>query len=163
LDFRGGGGGGGGGRAPWNDPDMLEVGNGKMTRDEYLTHMSLWAVLAAPLLAGNDLGKMTEETKNILLNRDVIAIDQDALGKQGNRVLAIGPEEVWTKPLKDGMAIALFNRGEDALPVTLRLKDVGLKAGVKAKDVWSGETMKLPLEKTFVVPRHGLVLLRVEK
>jgi alpha-galactosidase len=155
--------GGFAGPGHWNDPDMLEVGNGKMTRDEYLTHMSLWAVLAAPLLAGNDLGKMTEETKNILLNRDVIAIDQDALGKQGNRVLAIGPEEVWTKPLKDGMAIALFNRGEDALPVTLRLKDVGLKAGVKAKDVWSGETMKLPLEKTFVVPRHGLVLLRVEK
>jgi alpha-galactosidase len=109
------------------------------------------------------LGKMTEETKNILLNKDVIAIDQDALGKQGNRVSAIGPEEVWTKPLKDGMAIALFNRGEDALPVTLRLKDVGLKAGVKAKDVWSGETMKLPLEKTFVVPRHGVVLLRVER
>jgi alpha-galactosidase len=125
--------------------------------------MSLWAVLAAPLLAGNDLSKMTEETRNILLNQDVIAIDQDALGKQGDRITAEGPKEVWTKPLKDGIAIALFNRGEDALPMTLRLKDVGLKAGVKAKDVWSGETLTLPQEKTFVVPRHGVVLLRVEK
>jgi len=147
----------------WNDPDMLEVGNGKMTRDESLTHMSLWAVLAAPLLAGNDLSKMTEETKSILLNQDVIAIDQDGLGKQGDRITAEGPKEVWTKPLKDGIAIALFNRGEDALPMTLRLKDVGLKAGVKAKDVWSGETLTLQPEKTFVVPRHGVVLLRVEK
>jgi alpha-galactosidase len=147
----------------WNDPDMLEVGNGKMTRDEYLTHMSLWAVLAAPLLAGNDLSKMTQETKSILLNPDVIAIDQDVLGKQGDVVTTEGPKEIWTKPLKGGIAIALFNRGEDALPMTLRLKDVGLKAGVKAKDVWSGETMTLQPEKTFIVPRHGVVLLRVEK
>jgi alpha-galactosidase len=147
----------------WNDPDMLEVGNGKMTGDEYRTHMSLWVVLAAPLLAGNDLSRMTKETKSILLNGDAIAIDQDALGRQGDRVWAEGPKEIWTKPLKDGVAVALFNRGEAGLPVTLRLKDVGLKAGATAKDVWSGETVKLPAEKTWMVAGHGVVLLRVEK
>ena len=78
----------------WNDPDMLEVGNGKMKPDEYRTHMSLWAILAAPLLAGNDLSKMTPDTLAILTNKDVIAIDQDALGKQGDRISATGPFEV---------------------------------------------------------------------
>ena len=70
----------------WNDPDMLEVGNGHMSLDEYRTHMSLWALLAAPLLAGNDLSQMTAETKSLLMNKNVIAIDQDALGKQGDRL-----------------------------------------------------------------------------
>ena len=94
----------------WNDPDMLEVGNGEMKHDEYLTHMSLWAMLAAPLLAGNDLSQMSAETKSILTNKDVIAIDQDPLGKQGDRVSAEDPFEVWSKPLKDGsVAVALFN------------------------------------------------------
>src|SRR5579875_3608657 len=70
----------------WNDPDMLEIGNGGMTADEYRTHMSLWAVLAAPLLAGNDLSKMSETDRGILMNREALAIDQDPLGKQGDRV-----------------------------------------------------------------------------
>jgi alpha-galactosidase len=173
----------------WNDPDMLEVGNGKMTGDEYRTHMSLWAMLAAPLLAGNDLSKMTDETKSILMNRDVIAIDQDALGIQGTRDGALGPEEVWSKPLKDGLAIALFNRGESALPMTLSLKkgsvtadlahvddgrgggtastlmwnDAKLNTGATIKNVWTGETMTLPMTKTWMIPQHGVVLLVVGK
>ena len=86
----------------WNDPDMLEVGNGGMTEDEYRTHMSLWAILAAPLLAGNDLSKMSPETLAILTNKEVIAVDQDRLGKQGDRASALGQTEIWTKPLSNG-------------------------------------------------------------
>jgi len=81
----------------WNDPDMLEVGNGGMKHDEYLTHMSLWALLAAPLLAGNDLRTMNDETKKILTNSEVIAIDQDTLGIQGHRIKQEGAIEVWAK------------------------------------------------------------------
>ena len=85
--------------------------------DEYRTHMRLWVILAAPLLAGNDLSKMTPETKAILTNRDVIAIDQDKLGKQGYRVSAEGATEIWEKPLSDSAkAVGLFNRGESAAP-----------------------------------------------
>ncbi|HKR27693.1 MAG TPA: glycoside hydrolase family 27 protein [Acidobacteriaceae bacterium] len=78
----------------WNDPDFLEVGNGKLTPDESRTNFSLWALLAAPLIAGNDLTNMTPETKGILLDKEVIAIDQDSLGKQGDRSYQTGPLEV---------------------------------------------------------------------
>jgi alpha-galactosidase len=149
----------------WNDPDMLEVGNGKLTLDENRTHMSLWALLAAPLLAGNDLSKMKPETAQILTNRDVIAIDQDPLGKQGDRVSAVGPVEIWAKPLKGGAkAIGLFNRDDTALPITLNLSDVGFTAGAKAHDVWQAKDLgKLQATYTTTVPRHGVVLLRLTK
>lgn len=142
----------------WNDPDMLEVGNGKMTTDEYTTHMTLWALLAAPLLAGNDLTSMSPADKAILMNKDVIAIDQDALGRQGDRVSADGPFEVWTKPLKDGsVAVGLFNRGEDteamALPAASAL---GLKSVKSIRNVWSpGNTTKGP----WLVSGHSVELL----
>src|SRR5207253_3941241 len=86
----------------WNDPDMLEVGNGGMTDAEYRTHMSLWAILAAPLLAGNDLRNMTPATLQMLTNADVIAVDQDPMGRQGRRVKQDGEREVWLKPLAGG-------------------------------------------------------------
>ena len=109
----------------WNDPDFLEVGNSGMTADEQKTHFSLWAMLAAPLIAGNDLTTMTEETKNILMNREVIAVDQDGLGREGDRAYTEGPLEVWSKPLEGGaMAVALFNRTTGAARMTLRLRDV---------------------------------------
>jgi alpha-galactosidase len=145
----------------WNDPDMLEVGNGKLTLDENRLHMSLWAMLASPLLAGNDLSKMKPETSQILTNREVIAIDQDPLGKQGDRVSAVGPVEIWAKPLKGGAkAIALFNRDDTALPITLKLSDVGFTAGAKARDVWQAKDLgKLQATYTANVPRHGVALL----
>src|SRR5437764_114097 len=86
----------------WNDPDMLEVGNGGMTDTEYRTHFALWAMMAAPLIAGNDIANMSEATKAILLNREVIAVDQDPLGFQGHRVWKEGTSEVWLKPLTGG-------------------------------------------------------------
>jgi alpha-galactosidase len=149
----------------WNDPDMLEVGNGKLTLDENRTHMSLWALLAAPLLAGNDLSKMKPETTQILTNREVIAIDQDPLGKQGDRLSAVGPVEIWAKPLKGGAkAIGLFNRDDTALPITLKLSDVGFTAGVKARDVWQAKDLgKLQGTYTATVPRHGVALLILTK
>src|SRR5882757_5577293 len=109
----------------WNDPDMLEVGNGKMTEEEYRTHMSLWALLAAPLLAGNDLSKMGPADRQILTNRDAIAIDQDALGKQAERLYQDGELEVWTRPLSGGrVAVGVFNRGESPRNVSIELARV---------------------------------------
>ena len=148
----------------WNDPDMLEVGNGHMTAEEYRTHMSLWALLAAPLLAGNDLSKMTDETKSILMNKAVIAIDQDKLGRQGDRVSQSGETEVWAKPLSGGdVAVGLFNRGTSAATVTAQLSDAGAGSGA-ITDLWSGKMLKAKEGAvTAMVPAHGVVLLRVAK
>ena len=145
----------------WNDPDMLEIGNGKMNSNEYRTHMSLWAMLAAPLLAGNDLSKMTADTLAILTNKDVIAIDQDPLGKQGDRVRADGPLEVWSKPLQDGsLAVALFNRGHDDESMEVPFQALGLSPTSKMRNLWnSSDTSRGP----WVVPEHGVVLLRISK
>ena len=116
---------------------MLEVGNGGMTDDEYRTHMSLWAILAAPLLAGNDLSKMSPETLAMLTNKEVIAIDQDELGKQGDRASALGMTEIWTKPLSDGaLAAGLFNRGDTEHSMTLNLHDIGFTDHAKLRDLW---------------------------
>jgi alpha-galactosidase len=147
----------------WNDPDMLEVGNGKMSAEEYRTHMSLWALLAAPLIAGNDLSQMSDETKSILMNRAVIAIDQDALGRQGDRVRAEGPREVWSKPLSGGaVAVGLFNRGDDATTMSFELKELGVKKAHEILNVWTGEKIEAKDGKvTGTLPRHGVLLLRI--
>ena len=148
----------------WNDPDMLEVGNGKMSADEYRTHMSLWALLAAPLLAGNDLSKMSDETKSILMNKSVIAVDQDGLGKQGDRVSQNGSLEIWSKPLSGGaVAVGLFNRGTSATTMTVKLSDVGVAKAKTITDLWSGRAVVANGGAvTATVPMHGVVLLRVE-
>ncbi|MDR3735457.1 MAG: glycoside hydrolase family 27 protein [Acidobacteriaceae bacterium] len=150
----------------WNDPDMLEVGNGKLTLDENMTHMTMWAMLAAPLIAGNNLTQMTPEIAAILMNKEVIAIDQDALGKQGDRIFADGPIEIWAKPLKGGAkAVAIFNFGETASEIRqdrLHLKDMGFAGAVIARDVWTAKNLgKITDDYKVRVPRHGVVLLLV--
>lgn len=148
----------------WNDPDMLEVGNGGMTDTEYRTHMSLWSMLAAPLLAGNDLRSMTPETREILMNREVIAIDQDKDGKQASRVSKSGDQEMWARPLAGGAtAIALFNRGAAEAKMTVKWQEAGLSATPKsARDLWAHADVKVDgPEYTATVPSHGVVLLRV--
>ena len=149
----------------WNDPDMLEVGNGGMNHDEYVTHMSLWVLLAAPLLAGNDLSKMTPESLSLLTNREVIAIDQDAKGVQGRRIAAEGPLEVWAKPLTDGsVAVGLFNRSESTSPVTVNFKDLGLPPKVSVRDLWQRKDLgSFSDSYTQDIPRHGaaLILIRI--
>lgn len=147
----------------WNDPDMLEVGNGGMKPDEYRTHMSLWAILAAPLLAGNDLTTMTPETVAMLTNREVIAIDQDPAGHQGDRVSAEGPLEIWAKPLADGSkAVGLFNRHPHEMEMQVDFRTLGFQKSVKVRDVWAAKdlgTMNTPYQTT--VPGHGVILLKV--
>jgi alpha-galactosidase len=147
----------------WNDPDFLEVGNRGMNADEQKTHFSLWAILAAPLIAGNDLTAMSTGTKSILLNREVIAVDQDALGKQGIRAYKEGPLEVWSKPLKGGdLAVALFNRTTWGARMTLRLKDVGWDGEAAAFDLWTHKDIgTLNGEWSVTVPTHGVVMLRL--
>jgi alpha-galactosidase len=148
----------------WNDPDMLEIGNGHMTDTEYQTHMSLWSMLAAPLLAGNDLQNQTKETLAILTNRDVIAIDQDAAGKQGKRLSQSGESEIWIRDLSNGdKAVAFFNRGGQTADITVKWSDAGLKsAPKKARDLWLHRDVKLKGDDYKAsVPSHGVVMLRV--
>jgi len=149
----------------WNDPDMLEVGNGGMTEEEYRTHMSLWAILAAPLIAGNDLTKMSPETLALLTNKDVIAVDQDKLGRQGDRVWAVGPMELWDKPLSGGAkAVAMFNREDGATSMAFSLSDVGFRQGATLKDLWTGKEVHARNGSyAALVPAHGVVLLRVSQ
>src|SRR5581483_4210497 len=111
----------------WNDPDMLEIGNGGMSETEYRTHMSLWAMLAGPLLAGNDLRSMSPATLAILTNSEVIAVDQDKDGHQGIRVCKSGDQEIWTRPLSGGAdEVAIFIRSKEPDKVTFRWADVGI-------------------------------------
>ena len=149
----------------WNDPDMLEIGNGAMTNDEYKTHMSLWAILAAPLLAGNDLRSPSPEILAILTNREVIAVNQDKLGKQGQRAWQSGEQEVWTRQLAGGRwAVAFFNRGKDAATISLKPTDLKITGKWKARDVWSHQDVPWSeSEYSATVPSHGVVLLRLSR
>jgi len=151
----------------WNDPDMLEVGNGKLTLAENRTHFSMWAMLAAPLLAGNDLPNMKPEIKAILTNRDVIAIDQDRLGKQGRRVYSDGEVEVWTRVLAHGaVAIAVVDAGDSRYsthPFHLRLSKLGLAATQTGKDLWTGKTVELTENMPLELTSHDVFLVRIDK
>jgi alpha-galactosidase len=124
----------------WNDPDMLEVGNGGMTNEEYRTHFSLWCMLAAPLMAGNDLQSMSKETLDILTNREIIAIDQDPLGKQAFCMHDTGDYEIWIKPLaNDEKAACLLNRSDETKTV-----EVNAPSLLKANDnYWTSDDYRL--------------------
>jgi alpha-galactosidase len=149
----------------WNDPDMLEVGNGRLSLSENRVHFSMWAMLAAPLLAGNDLPNMKPEVKAILTNRDVIAIDQDPLGKQAAHVYSDGEVEVWARPLKNGdKAVAIVNVGSDRYsthPFHLNLVKLGLTGPQQAKDLWTGKSITLTEGQPLEVPSHDLLLVRI--
>jgi alpha-galactosidase len=150
----------------WNDPDMLEVGNGKLTLAENRTHFSMWAMLAAPLLAGNDLTAMKPEVTAILTNRDVIAIDQDRLGKQGKRAYSDGEVEVWTRPLAGGaLAVAIVNVAENdrlaSHPFHLDLAKLGLHGPQAGKDLWTGKAITLTEGQAIELPGHDVLLVRI--
>jgi alpha-galactosidase len=150
----------------WNDPDMLEVGNGNLTLAENRAHFSMWALLAAPLLAGNDLPNMKPEIKAILTNKDVIAIDQDKLGHEGTRAYADGEVEVWTRHLSGGaMAIAVLNVGADRVathPFHLSLAKLGLKGPEKGKDLWTGNEVTLTDNQAVELASHDILLVKVD-
>jgi alpha-galactosidase len=147
----------------WNDPDMLEIGNGGMNDNEYKTHMTLWSLLAAPLIAGNDLSHMTPETLSILTNREVIAVDQDKKGVQGHRIWQQGPLEIWTKPLADGsLAVGLFNRGGAWMTLEFNFADASLQGEVALRDLWSHQDLgTFSGRYAAMIPSHGVQLLRV--
>jgi len=152
----------------WNDPDMLEVGNGKLTLDENRTHMGMWAMLAAPLLAGNNLSQLSPDINAVLTNREIIAIDQDPLGKEADRIYAEGPIEIWARPLADGSrALAIFNFGEQRSylrGVSLHLEEAGVANGWHARDVWMAKELGPITDSTqFTIPRHGSIILRLSK
>src|SRR6185437_9695357 len=148
----------------WNDPDMLAVGNGGMTNTEYRTHMSLWSLLAAPLLAGNDLRSVPPDIMHILANKEVIAVDQDPLGKQAKRIGKEGDTEVWARPLQGGTyAVGLFNRGASSAKVTARWSDVGFTGKGTVRDLWAApDRGSVSDQFSAPVPSHGVVLIRVE-
>jgi alpha-galactosidase len=147
----------------WNDPDMLEIGNGGMNENEYRTHMSLWSILAAPLLAGNDFRSMPPAILDILTNREVIAIDQDKDGKQGHRIVKNGDQEIWTRQLSGGaLAIGIFNRSADEARTVVKWADLGIQGRPHVKDLWLRKDVPVEgAEYIVTVPSHGVVLLRV--
>jgi alpha-galactosidase len=150
----------------WNDPDMLQVGNGGMTTVEYRTHFTMWAMMAAPLMAGNDLTRMSDDTKSILLNKEVIAIDQDPLGRAGRRVRRDGNLEVWSRELAGGYrAVVLLNRGTSATNIAVQWADLGYPDSVTAevRDLWQAKNLgRMKGSYTAQVPSHGVVMLTVK-
>ena len=148
----------------WNDPDMLEVGNGGMTTTEYKAHFSLWSILAAPLIAGTDLRHMSDQTKEILENKDVIAVDQDPAGIEGHKALDNGNQEVWVKPMQDGSeAVLLLNRSPKRAFMTITAEQAGLKKATyyKMKNLWSHKYKRTDDLIRGYVPSHGVVMYRV--
>ena len=149
----------------WNDPDMLEVGNGKLTLAENRSHFSMWAMLASPLLAGNDLPHMKPEIKAILTNRDVIAIDQDPLGHQASRIYSDGEVDVWARHLSGGaMAVAILNAGSDRVathPFHLDLAKLGLHGAQQSKNLWTGNSVELTQNMPITLPSHDILLVRI--
>jgi len=148
----------------WNDPDMLEIGNGGMTEDEYRAHFSLWAVMAAPLLAGNDVRTMSAATRDILTNKEVIAVDQDSLGIQGMIVELPGPDlQVWAKPLADSSrAVVLLNRSALQTVITVPWWSLRLKGTAKVRNVWTHTDVgSFDRQFSATVPAHGAVMVRI--
>jgi len=148
----------------WNDPDMLQVGNGGMTEEEDRAQFSLWAVLAAPLIAGNDLPHMSDQTRAILTNREVIAVDQDPAGIEGTRVVHTDFADVWSRRLADGgRAVALLNRGIEPRQISVSWAKLKLAPGAaKVRDLWRGRDIgSFNGSYQALVPPHGVVLIRV--
>lgn len=150
----------------WNDPDMLEIGNGGCTIEEYRTQMSMWCIMASPLIAGNEIRTMNQATKEILLNREAIAVNQDSAGIQGTRVKSANGFEVWCKPLgtKNGntKAVALLNRNGSGANVTVNFSDIGLSGPVYVRDLWTkSDKGSFNGSYTMSVPSHGTGFLKL--
>jgi alpha-galactosidase len=149
----------------WNDPDLLQVGQRGLTVEESRAQFSLWAILAAPLIATNDPRSMAPEIRDILLNQEVIAVDQDSAGIQGTRVRVEGQSEVWMRPLSDGSrAVVLFNRGKSAATVRVQWTDIGRKQtdALMVRDLWKYQIAgNIKDGYSAMVPSHGVVMIRV--
>ncbi|MFW5710231.1 MAG: glycoside hydrolase family 27 protein, partial [Bacteroidota bacterium] len=150
----------------WNDPDMLEVGNEALTEAESRAHFSLWCLMAAPLMAGNDLRSMDETTREILTNKEVIAVNQDPLGKQGKlRVTYDGGDlEVYRKILEDGQAYLFFNRSDEPYELDLTWAMLEVEENYRIRDLWKHEDLSTTLKKPaikYVIEPHGVKMFRL--
>ncbi|EGG17735.1 putative alpha-N-acetylgalactosaminidase [Cavenderia fasciculata] len=151
----------------WNDPDMLEIGNGGQTTAEYQSFFSLWSIIAAPLIAGNDIRNMSADIINILTNADIIAVDQDALGIQGQRAYQSGTSEVWTRPLVGGaIAAVLFNRGEQpaTIELTSDILQVSSNSQFLMRDLWqkTAPTQVFQGSSSFSnIDAHAVIMLKL--
>jgi alpha-galactosidase len=148
----------------WNDPDMLLVGMKLLNGDESRTQMSLWSLMAAPLLASADLTTIAPESLAVLNNPEVIGVDQDAFGIQGHRVWEEGALQVWVKPLADGSkAVGLFNHGYREDPVTVQFKEIGVTGSASIRDLWAGKNLgEFKRSYTATVPGHGVVMVAIK-
>jgi alpha-galactosidase len=150
----------------WNDPDMLEVGNPGLTNTEATAHFSMWAIMAAPLIAGNDIRTMSSQTRDILTNKEVIAVDQDLAGIQGTRVVDNGDLEVWMKPLcnRNGpeKAVALLNRSGSTAKITVSFSGIGVSGTATVRDLWAHKDLG-EYQGSFSadVASHGVVMVRI--
>jgi alpha-galactosidase len=156
----------------WNDPDMLVVGRvgggwyqplreSRLTCDERRSHLALWVLLAAPLLLGCDVTELDDETVELLLNREVIAINQDPLGRQAQRIYNRGPFEIWRKDLAGGStAIGVFARG-DGGPMGIDWGSLGVEQPHRVRDVWARRDLPAEPGLDVSLPRHGSALLRL--
>ncbi|MBA2394201.1 MAG: cellulose binding domain-containing protein [Ktedonobacteraceae bacterium] len=148
----------------WNDPDMLEVGNGGMSTTEDQTHFSLWAISAAPLILGNDMTNMSASAKSILMNADVIAVDQDPRGVQGTKVSDSNGLQVWSKPLQGNgnVAVVLLNRNTSASNITVNWSNIGISGSASVRDLWSHSNVgSFNGSYTANVAGHGVVMLKI--
>jgi alpha-galactosidase len=148
----------------WNDPDMLQIGNRGLDLNEDKTQMSLWCLLAAPLISSADLTMLTPAQLAILTNPEVIAVDQDSLGVEGHRESQMGPVEVWAKTLSGKrVVVGLFNSGESPLPASIRFGALGFSGAVQVRDLWEKKNLGVLRDRLSTeVPRHGVVLIEVE-
>lgn len=158
----------------WNDAEMLEVGNGGMTKDEYITHFSMWCMLAAPLMAGNDLTKMDKDTHEILTNKEVIAVDQNPMGEQGRRFMDMGEKEIWAKPLSNGeLAVCFLNRTDFPWKLDYNWRaqtiyfanEVNIHANEYViRDLWKHKDIGTTAQNTkTTIPAHGVLMVRLSK
>jgi alpha-galactosidase len=149
----------------WNDPDMLEVGNEGLSDTEARSHFSMWCLMAAPLMAGNDLEHMSDATLATLTNKEVIAVDQDPLGNQAKRVKKEQGLDVWVKQMKDGSrAVGLLNRSASESQITVHWTDLGYPQSLKAKvrDLWAHSEVGIHTGSySATVPSHGVVVITV--
>ena len=148
----------------WNDPDMLQVGNGSLSDGENRAHMYLWAVLNAPLMAGNDPRRMSERIRDLLCDPEVIAVNQDWGGRQGQRIGPSAAGEVWAKPMSDGgAAVVLLNRGEEPREIAVTAARLPLAGDVRAlHDVGTGQAEPFDGRVSRTVPGRDAVLLRLQ-
>ena len=146
----------------WNDPDMLEVGNDGLSYEEQRSQMTMWSIMAAPIMISSDIRKMSNETKELYLNKDMIAINQDSLGVQGHRISDVDGKQVWTKPLKNGdIAVALLNNNSSTQTVECNFADIDVEGEVEVRDAWKKKDLGPASHVSIELPAHGSALLRL--